>query len=424
MDGTDDWDVRLELNDRYETDHFIFHFGHRSPFSAPGTTRSDLPVAPGPHGVHALADVHKQAAFFEQAWATYQRPSWGFLAPLGCSTGRKSHVYLFHLREGASGRTFPFGKAGEREARIDVRSHWGRPMTSFDLRSAQAAAAHELFHAIQMAYRLPFYWGDPWHWWSEATASHMEDEVFGKNDRNMRHMRTWLGECGRSLDAMGGGHEYGSAIFCKFLARTCGPEIVREVWEQAPTAQRPLDVLRDLVRKRLHVPLASAREPDLFASRFCLGNFFLDDPQVGYRDRWDYATAFRHAPVSQVIEDGRRRKLEGSLDHLAAEYYFLAPRKQQVARLSVTLRVRVGNPATRATPLKVVVAPIASADPLADAVEISPRPTATPGEFRTYRRLSIGAPVWQQGVLLLIANCSWGRDQADNVAYTLETRRT
>lgn len=428
----DDRAVRQQLHVRHETEHFVFRFGYRSPFTASGPTRSGPELAPGPHGVHSVEDVHKQAEFFERAWETYQRPPWRFRAPLGYSQMGKCLVFLFNLRGGISGRTSSAGKAGEREAVIDVRSHWGGPMASFDLRRAQAAAAHELFHAIQMAYRPPpprpdphaiqmVYRRrpprpDPWRWWSEATATHMQDEVFGKNDQNMTYMRTWLGECGRSLDTVDEWREYGSAIFCKFLARTYGADIVRRVWERSRTARSPLGVLDTLVQNRLGLPLASAQERDLFASGFCVANFFPDDPEAGYLHGHDYASAFKHASVSGLVRPGERRGQEGSLDHLAAAYYLVPGRRRRPSRMSVYLRVK--NPGRAEPPVKAVLIPMAPGD-RARAVEILPRRTKE-GDFVVSRPVPVRDVDWRQGGVLLVANCSWGDEQVDEVRYAVE----
>jgi hypothetical protein len=105
----------------------------------------------------------------------------------------------------------------------------------------QTAAPHEFFHLCQDEYRT----GDEQGWWPEASATAMESEVFPANLEWLRSFfaapRNGLATIDEKLETQNPQNGYDQAVFAKFLIRTHGVDVIRQIYERygAPQAFVP-----------------------------------------------------------------------------------------------------------------------------------------------------------------------------------------
>lgn len=97
--------------------------------------------------------------------------------------------------------------------------------------SLRVTAAHEFFHAVQFGYDFR---EDPWL--LESTAAWMEERVADDADDNRRYLP--YGQValpGTSLDRFdpAGYQQYGNWAFWEHLSERFGPDVVRDVWDEA-----------------------------------------------------------------------------------------------------------------------------------------------------------------------------------------------
>jgi hypothetical protein len=97
------------------------------------------------------------------------------------------------------------------------------------LDNLRAAAAHEFFHAVEMAYD---YREDPWL--TEGTAAWVEDEVFDNVNLNVEYLQHSSAAAPLTpLDFGRDGHQYGAWLFFRYLSERFGPKIVARIWRLA-----------------------------------------------------------------------------------------------------------------------------------------------------------------------------------------------
>jgi hypothetical protein len=95
----------------------------------------------------------------------------------------------------------------------------------------QVTLAHEFFHAVQCAYDC---FED--RWFSEGTATWMEDEVFDGVDDNRQYLRaSQLNQPFVPLDLsdLRYSYVYGAWIWFRFLSESFDPSIIKRTWEFA-----------------------------------------------------------------------------------------------------------------------------------------------------------------------------------------------
>jgi hypothetical protein len=411
----------------WRTENFVLHYGYRSAYEAhqdPGGYREPLlPL----DGVRQLSYVVMFGSFFERAWSAYERLGLSLPTP-------PFHIYLQHLNTPLDGVTLP-----PPDVRIAVRSRFDPPWNLGNISAMQATAAHEFFHAIEMGYRAPVPppAADPWQWWSEATATFMEDIVFPGTIDYLKFLNTWLDEPSVPLDSLEGlssqgtypaeppPHHFGGALFCRFLQRHFDLDLILETWRQASRHRLPFEAIQSILdsgRYGVQPPLASSQERDLFGSEFLPTNFFLSDlPRYGYEGGNLYEHFFQHVFVSRILEVPTSKPHHGTLDHLSAEYFLMRPPQSSMNRdLTITLKCDMTKsilPPSE-SPLKGVLIPIKMRRSANQGTDIRLEPIGG-GQFE---RRYTDANFWQDGIdeaLLIVVNTTWGDDTWELVPYEL-----
>lgn len=113
-----------------------------------------------------------------------------------------------------------------------------------DPKDLQVTLAHELFHAIQFAYKplSPQVNELSEVWWYEASAMWAEDIVYDNVNDYVRLVNSWMATADLSFLFRNGSHEYGGAIWAKYLTEhfneandTHGSKVMKNIWEKFET---------------------------------------------------------------------------------------------------------------------------------------------------------------------------------------------
>ncbi|HEX2058248.1 MAG TPA: MXAN_6640 family putative metalloprotease [Actinomycetota bacterium] len=213
--------------------------------------------------------------------------------------------------------------------------------------SLRVTAAHEFFHAVQLAYAAGH---DTWL--SEGTATLMEDAVHDDVDDNYQYLEVSpLRRPHEPMDRGSSPFHYGAWLWWRYLTeleeQTGGLPIIREVWENAavdglggPGLVSTFAMKKALADHDVSFPNAKAF--------FSLVNYV---PEAFYEEGAAYLAAFngRRTPVLGTFTLGASKKSTGlrvaELDHLSAGYVAFKP------GAGVTnLRVNVDLPAGASDP--------------------------------------------------------------------------
>ncbi|PKK91346.1 MAG: hypothetical protein CVV64_06145 [Candidatus Wallbacteria bacterium HGW-Wallbacteria-1] len=162
--------------------------------------------------------VDKVAVAFEQSWSFLCDPtSFAFENPASdapaLDVDGRYDVYLVDLENGIYGITFP-ETSDPRISYIVMENDFNEDefRKNEDLLIA-VTAIHEFFHAIQ-------YTMDPWEekWFMEVSSTFVEDLFVDDVNDYVQYLSSFFRNTNRSLTTFNGLHEYGSALFMKFLS--------------------------------------------------------------------------------------------------------------------------------------------------------------------------------------------------------------
>jgi hypothetical protein len=189
------------------------------------------------------------------------------------------------------------------------------------IQNLRVTAAHELFHAVQMAYDFR---EDPWL--VEGTAAWVEDEVFDDPNLNRWYLQrnSPLTAPGVSLDRGRQGYEYGSWIFFRYLSERFGRGFVAKIWRLADDSPQQVSAKELETYSLRAVRRAVAREQRDFSrvfADFARANLA---PGRSYNEGAAYPV-----PFSPRLALGPRGEDTGWLgtpvDHLASQYVTFVP---------------------------------------------------------------------------------------------------
>ena len=233
--------------------------------------------------------------------------------------------------------------------------------------SLRVTAAHEFFHAVQLAYAAGH---DTWM--SEGTAALMEDVVHDDVDDNYQYLQvSALRTPQVPLDFSSSPYHYGAWLWWRYLTeleQTGGLPIIREVWENAavdglggPGLVSTFAVKRALADHDVSFPSAKAF--------FSLVNYV---PEVFYEEGAAYLAAVgnRRPPAMGTFTLGAAKKSTGprvaKLDHLTAGYVVFKPGS------GVTkLRVGVDLPGAATSPRAAVLVLQTDGQVLSGVIDVS-----------------------------------------------------
>lgn len=100
------------------------------------------------------------------------------------------------------------------------------------LDAVRVTAAHELFHVIQMGY----HYRDMDRYFWEMSAVWMEDRAYDAINDYYQYLPSFLLNLNLPLSYENGIHEYGSALFLKFIGERFSEGIIRRTWENIRTS--------------------------------------------------------------------------------------------------------------------------------------------------------------------------------------------
>lgn len=200
-----------------------------------------------------------------------------------------------------------------------ARGQYGYP----PLRSLQATAAHEVFHAVQYAYDM----GED-VWMMESTASWMAEHIHPDANVAQRLRRSALAAPRVPLDYGREGFEYGNWIFWEFLAQYFGtrtandPTVVRDMWRLADGRAGAADMASLPALRRV-----LQRRGESFAQVFSTFGAINKMSRDWYRDGRSYpqnraAATWALTPTAKTT--GWRRQ---TLRHLSNAHIVLRPGK-------------------------------------------------------------------------------------------------
>ncbi|MFL6181315.1 MAG: MXAN_6640 family putative metalloprotease [Actinomycetes bacterium] len=215
----------------------------------------------------------------------------------------------------------------------------------------RAAAAHEFFHAVEMAYD---YREDPWL--TEGTAAWVEDQVFDGVNLNVEYLQHSSASAPLTpLDFGRQGHEYGAWLFFRYLSERFGPKIVVRIWRLAD------DSPHQVSSKELHTYSMAAVKKAISREGRDFRRVFADFMRVNLRPAryYDEAGTLPY-PSAYSANLALNKKGEDTgwmgtaLDHLSAIYVTFVP--ADTAPRGRRLQIRVdGPPRGSGTEARVVV---------------------------------------------------------------------
>ncbi|HEX5018443.1 MAG TPA: MXAN_6640 family putative metalloprotease [Actinomycetes bacterium] len=219
--------------------------------------------------------------------------------------------------------------------------------TAFD--NLRVTAAHEFFHAVQLAYDFR-----EDIWMKEGTAVWAEDEVFDSINLNRAFLQhSSLAAPATPLDFGRQSHQYGSWLFFRYLSERFGPKFIARVWRLAD------DSPDQVSGKELRTYSMAAVKRALRSQKRDFGNVFADFIRVNlrparfYEEGSNYPVPF--SPKVPLNAKGDDTKWLGIvLDHLSAAYvtFYPGPNAPPGRRLSVRID---GPPRGSGTEARVVV---------------------------------------------------------------------
>ncbi|HWB70115.1 MAG TPA: MXAN_6640 family putative metalloprotease [Solirubrobacterales bacterium] len=211
--------------------HFCVHWVAKGP-DAPNLKDSDADGVPD--YVERVLSTAEYVYSVENGALGWQPPK-----PDGKLGGGKdkTDIYLLQLGGALFGYAAPDQGQASKEHRLPRRLYGYLVLDNNYARSEfpgtkqgndlEVTLAHEYNHILQFGYDA---FQDTW--FAEATATWMEDQVYGEVNDYLRYVHSWV----RGYDTPVAGNdyrEYGSAVWNHWLAARYGPEIIRSAWERA-----------------------------------------------------------------------------------------------------------------------------------------------------------------------------------------------
>lgn len=120
--------------------------------------------------------------------------------------------------------------------------------------AVKVTAAHEFFHAVQRAY-------DPYAemWFMESSSVWLEDELYDDVNDYVQYLTSWFDVPYKSLATSDNWHEYGSAIWSKFLSEKYTPaasmtdgderaRVILQVWREMDEGDAVFTAVDDVLK--------------------------------------------------------------------------------------------------------------------------------------------------------------------------------
>lgn len=301
------------LDKTYETTHFTIWYTTTGN-NAPSLTDANANGTP---------DFIENAGTYAETSYTHEVTTLGYQKP-PINTVPKYYLYIRNTGSGIYGITrygyFP-GKSGNQlDVLFDINNSFSFARQNDDpdgtvLGALKVTIAHEFYHGVQAAYDW-FEDENNGFWFAEASATWMEDEVYPDTNDYTGYLNSWFAANNVALDSSSSLHQYGSAIFCKFLAEKVAgagagsnPVIMRYIWEESavnvPNGGKSIDSITNVLKSKYAATFSEV-----------IKNFYVTNYLKDYADgaKFPSVRATDYSATSVNLT-------QSSLNHLAAVYY-------------------------------------------------------------------------------------------------------
>jgi hypothetical protein len=286
-----------------------------------------------------------------------------------------------------------------------------------ELSRATATAIHELSHAFTMQYyKVPggATWKS-WEWWDEGTAVFMETHVSPENQDALRYAMLWADHPDIPLDDPS--QLYQTGMFIRYLyyhSDLNKAEFITNVWQEASTDSTPFTALENaLASGTSGLKFSSATHEDLFASGYCVDSYFCYDATK----QWFAPLVYAYFGERQVTEAFDTYPvgpsgIRDTLDHLACRYYRFKPVANK-SRLEIRLSDTKGD--APSLHLKAILCAVTHEMGKGDSVIL-----ASENSSQTYvGKLSDFTPEQVDHAILIVANCTYGDNEENDLSYAI-----
>lgn len=301
------------LDKTYETEHFIVWYT---------TSGSNAPSLTDSNG-NNVPDFIENAGTYAETSYTYQVSTLDYKKP-PITTIPKYYLYIANYASGVYGVTF-YGYFTENSGnQLDVlfiihnSFSFARKNDDPDgtvLGALKVTIAHEFYHGVQAAYDW-FEDEASGFWFAEASATWMEDEVYPDTNDYIGYLSNWFASNGIALDSSSYLHQYGSAIFCKFLSEKvagagagANPVIMKYIWEEAavnePNGGKSVNSITNVLQSKYAATFSEV-----------IKNFYVNNYLKDYEDGVKFPDVRTTDYSSTSVNLS-----QSSLSHLAAVYY-------------------------------------------------------------------------------------------------------
>lgn len=301
------------LDKTYETEHFIIWYT---------TSGSNAPSLTDSNGNNVPDFIENAGTYAETSYA-YQVTTLGYKKP-PITTIPKYYLYIANYASGVYGVTFygyfPGNSGNQLDILFIIHNNFSFARKNDDpdgtvLGALKVTVVHEFYHGVQAAYD----WFEDeanGFWFAEASATWMEDEVYPDTNDYIGYLSSWFASNGVALDSSSNLHQYGSAIFCKFLSEKvagagagANPVIMKYIWEEAavnePNGGKSVNSITNVLQSKYAATFSEV-----------IKNFYV----TNYLK--DYADGAKFPSVRTTDYTATSVNLtQSSLSHLAAVYY-------------------------------------------------------------------------------------------------------
>ncbi|MEZ0537294.1 MXAN_6640 family putative metalloprotease [Caldicellulosiruptoraceae bacterium PP1] len=254
----------------------------------------------------------------------------GFRTPVLESGKSTYQVYVYDLGSSLYGRTISVTMSGTSPYRtassyIEIDNDYSWSSRSKE-NCAKVTAAHEFFHAIQYAYNV-----DADSWWKEASAEWNEDEIYDSINIYVDDLIEVFNHPTYSLDSLSGNHEYGEAVFAKYLSEKWGGyTIIKNIWTQQTVSGYAISI--NAIDKVISDNNSGENLGTIF-KRFAACNYrpvqYYEDYSSAWPTQATISTTWSSYPVSTQT---------GTLNYLASDYKAFTPTSTTVDKcLKITV---------------------------------------------------------------------------------------
>jgi len=146
--------------------------------------------------------------------------------------GPEYDIYFVELRNNYGVATIEGQSSEGVSSYIQIENDFNGPFYTKGIEAVQVTVAHELFHAVQFAYKSTF--DDAYFF--EMTSVWFEEAAYENVNDYLAYLPSLFRKTGFPLNKADGWHEYGSSLFLMYWLRTRDIASLRRMWESFENA--------------------------------------------------------------------------------------------------------------------------------------------------------------------------------------------